>query len=461
MSQNELGDNVNDAVLRIEKALDLRFEADTTLYITKEDTDKIKHCLANNNYQNLSAFTSRLGQNVVAKVVLKNSWLISLDVNKDFNSKKILEKIFSEVSDDFFVEIAGIIVNDKVFTLISFKEFIEKLYYKKIPIEHCEKIFNNSKFKLNSRVICFQRYIGDYAQSNSGAYICREISSVFKNHPDIERNVNYQLLSNLTPQIEDKQDVAKWLIEEQIKKKTHDVWSHALLSLGNVGFEEAIRYLSNKNDSRNETCRYLIEKSCPKFFAKNESIEPLMGAIFDLYKGFRSYHYNLIKMLTPGSFFDKDIANELLNQFESHTEFPKATEKFISEIRSWSKDDQNGYDTIEKMKTELGKPSHDVNNEKTLEYFSRQLKKSDMKIVNAFYEECDQDDLKLTAILSCFFANSFKSNPHHELSKIDFPANYIDKICDFIVIKRIKTKYSKLFLEKHNKIALITTLFER
>ncbi len=461
MIKNELGDSVNDAVSRINKALDLRFEADTTLYITKKDTDKIKHCLANNNYQNLSAFTSRLGQNVVAKVILKNCWLIDFEVEQKFNNKKILEKIFKDLQDIFFVEISEPIINDEVFSSIEFKQFIEKLYYKKTPIKQCERVFNNSQFKINCRGICFERYINKYAENNPGSHLCREISSLFKKFPELDRVVNVQLLSNLTPQIDDKQTVAKWIIEEKINKVTNAIWSQALLSLKNTGFEETIKYLSQNEDHRNETSRYLIEKLYPKFFAKSENVESLVTETFKFYKDFIKYRFNLIKMLTPRTFFDEKIANGLLDQFESLEPLRSNTEKFVTEIRNWSKEDNNGFDSIEKMRMKLESPNQDVTNEGMLTYFSYQLKKSDINIVIDFYEKYGLDNIKIITILSNFFASTFKKNQPKELKKVNFSSEYINKISYFINKNRIKNSYSKSFLEEHRQFEIITTLFER
>jgi len=461
MSTNELDNNVTNAVYRIEKSLNLRFEADTTLYISKEDTDKIKFCLANNNFQNISAIATKLGAKVVAKVMLKNSWLINFSAVKKTGNTKKLENMFSNLTNDFFVAIADDIISDRVYSSIEFKEFIESIYYKKIPIKLCQRHYENSKFKLNCRIICFSRYIQEqYVWNNPGAHTVRKIDQVLEQYPEIASNIDGELLARLTPEMPDQKVIAQWIIDNKIKKKTEQIWSSGLLSLGKTGFGATINFVTDNLDSRNETCKHLIEKICPKFFAKSDDVDYLAQSIVNLYKTNSTYRYNLLKMLTPNNFFDKTIANELLDQFESHIESLPNVLNFVSEIRNWTKDERNGYDSIENMRCEFTK-NHDITNLKTLKYLSRQLQKTDMIKTIGLYDESDKEDTKLRTILSHYFATQCFRNPSTAFNNLIFPVKYVDDIGRFIESERIKTPHSKSFLEKHNKIELITKLFER
>ncbi|PHR55777.1 MAG: hypothetical protein COA47_13610 [Robiginitomaculum sp.] len=461
MSTNELDNNVNNAVYRIEKALDLRFEADTTLYISKEDTDKIKYCLAKNNFQNIAAIATKLGEKVVAKVILKNSWLINFDAVKKSGNKNRLENIFDGLANDFFISIAEDVINDRVYSSIEFKEFIESIYFKKIPIKLCQKHYENSKLKLNCRVICFSRYIQEfYIWNNPGAHTVRKINQVFERYPDIASNIDGELLARLTSEMLDQTVIAQWIIENKINKKTEQIWSSGLLSLGKIGFDASINYVIKKLDSRNETCKHLIEKIWPKFFAKSDDVDYLSQSIVDLYKTNYTYRYNLLKMLTPNTFFDKDIANKLLDQFESHIALQSNTERFVSEIRNWTKDERNGYGCIESMRSEF-KKNHDLTNVKTLRYLSRQLQKTDIEKTIGLYDESDKEDTRLRTILSYYFATCYLRKPPEELNNVHFTVEYANAICSFMETERVNTTHSKLFLEKYNEIELITKLFER
>ena len=48
--------NILNTLKKVEKALDLRFERDSSLYISKEDTESIKEFLYNSKFQNINAF---------------------------------------------------------------------------------------------------------------------------------------------------------------------------------------------------------------------------------------------------------------------------------------------------------------------------------------------------------------------------------------------------------------------
>ena len=156
--------NIQDTLKKVEKALDLRFEKDSTLYISKEETDKIKKALSNSRFQNIQALSKRLGSKVVVTVILKNSWLIS------FNSKshRDLKRIFDDVDKSFLGEAAKDIVKDKIFSTAEFKTFIESYYLQNIQLKKCSKIYKDESIKIENRAICFERYLReDYIRNNS------------------------------------------------------------------------------------------------------------------------------------------------------------------------------------------------------------------------------------------------------------------------------------------------------
>lgn len=461
MSTNKLCENVDNAVRRIEKALDSRFEADTTLYISKEDADKIKYCLANNNYQNISAMAAKLGEKVVAKVILKNGWLINFGAIRKSGNKNTLEKIMNGMEDSYFLTIADDVVRDRVYTSLEFKEFIECIYYKKVPIKDCKKYYENENLKIKCRVICFSRYIEkQYVLEHSGTYTVRQIEQVFERHPDIAHHTDVNLLSRIASKIEDKKDVAKWIVENKIKKKTDQLWSAGLLSLDVIGFDASIAHLIKMQGIRDEATRHLIEKIVPKFFAKSDDIGYLTKKVVDLYNDHNEYRYSLIKMLTPSTFLDKDAANKLLDSFEEKTEPSNSVSKFITEIRSWEKSVHDGYKSVEMIREELS-GNHDLSNHKTLTYFSKQLIKTDMSLILALYDESDKEDAKLRVILSYFFANCHRRKISVVLESKQFTAGYVDCISGFIESDIIKTPASKFYLEKNSKFDIIAKLFER
>ena len=74
--------DISNTLKKVEKALDLRFERDSSLYISKEDTEKIKEALYNSKFQNINAFIKKFGNKIVGKIILNNSWLIDFSRNE-------------------------------------------------------------------------------------------------------------------------------------------------------------------------------------------------------------------------------------------------------------------------------------------------------------------------------------------------------------------------------------------
>ena len=152
-----------ETLKKVEKALDLRFEKDSSLYISKEDTEKIKKALSKSNFQNINAFTKKLGNRVVAKVIINNSWLI------DFNrNRRYLTQIFDNIDKNFLKDISKDIVTDKIFSTIEFKSFIQSYYIQAMSFKHCIKLYRNEDNKIENRVIAFERYLKeDYIKNNT------------------------------------------------------------------------------------------------------------------------------------------------------------------------------------------------------------------------------------------------------------------------------------------------------
>ena len=112
----------NKSLSKIEKSLNLRFEKDNTLYISKKDEEEIKKALFNFRTQPIEALIKKLGNKIVSLIILRNSWLIK---RFDKTTQNFLKKIFSQVDENFLKEISQDIINDRIYSSIEFKEFIE------------------------------------------------------------------------------------------------------------------------------------------------------------------------------------------------------------------------------------------------------------------------------------------------------------------------------------------------
>ena len=68
--------DISESLSKIEKSLNLRFEKDNTLYISKKDEEEIKKALFNFRTQPIEALIKKLGNKIVSLIILRNSWLI-------------------------------------------------------------------------------------------------------------------------------------------------------------------------------------------------------------------------------------------------------------------------------------------------------------------------------------------------------------------------------------------------
>ncbi|OQY39044.1 MAG: hypothetical protein B6226_02630, partial [Candidatus Cloacimonetes bacterium 4572_65] len=181
-----------DTFKKIEQTLDLRFEENSALYISKEDTEKIKESLSKNNYSNIFALAKKHGCEIVSKIILKNSWLINYRVIK---RNKLVSKsfynIFNDVPASFFIQIAKPIIEDTYYSSIEFKSFIEDIYYDKIDKYKCNKIYTEKTNKIENRTYCFVRYLKEvYMLEESTIDLVRFINREFENYPEIHKYLN-------------------------------------------------------------------------------------------------------------------------------------------------------------------------------------------------------------------------------------------------------------------------------
>jgi len=188
--------SISNTLKKVEKALDLRFEQDSSLYISKEDTEKIKEALYKSQFQNINAFIKKFGNKIVGKVILSNSWLISFN-----NNKYELEKIFKNIDKKFLGDISKDIIEDKIFSATEFKLFIKQYYLESIPLKDCARIYKDSNEVIQNRVTSFKRYLKEeYILENSSSNIVRFIDNEFRDYPEIYDHIqikNSNFLSSI------------------------------------------------------------------------------------------------------------------------------------------------------------------------------------------------------------------------------------------------------------------------
>jgi len=448
--------NISNTLKKVEKALDLRFERDSSLYISKEDTESIKQSLYNSKYQNINAFRKKFGNKIVVKIILSNSWLI------DFNKNKYeLKKIFDNINKDFLKEVAKDVIEDNIFSTTEFKLFVKQYYLESTSIKDCSKIYENTQEILQNRVTCFSRYIKEkYILENNSANIVRFIDSEFNRYPEIYnflQSKNSNFLSSIFNNYADINLLLEWIIENKITDRHDKVWNNLFLLNKKIALEQVVEYIANNPSWDNDITKYLIQR----VLVKLSKVDEFKDSIVELYDDHYGIRLLFLHMIEPPRFKDKDLAQSLLEEFED-TGLANKSESSVEKIRNWEEKDSSnsGFDNKDEIIKIISNNTQNFNNLKTLNYYSFKLNKTNKQIIlDTYYNYSFDENLRL--LLSYYLTNF--------LSKRDIPKNfndinnteYINEITNFIEKLNINTKFSKKFLEANNKYDLLLEFNKR
>ena len=438
--------DISNTLKKVEKALDLRFERDSSLYISKEDVESIKVALYNSKFQNINAFVKKFGNKIVGKIILNNSWLIDFSRNENR-----LKKIFDNIDKEFLKDIAKNVIEDKIFSTTEFKLFIKQYYLESIPLKDCPKIYKDNKEIIQSRVTCFKRYLKEeYVLENSTANIVRFIDNEFKSYPDIYSHIqtkDFNFFSSVFNNYNDLEGVVEWIISNKVSDKKDKVWNSFLFSNKDISFKKAVNYISTYPSWNNNTTKFLIQRVLMKF----DRVDEFEDSIVELYDDNRSIRLLFLHMLEPPRFKNKDLAHAILDSFKS-TGLPNKSESSVEKIKTWqgSTGSKLGFENRYEMINAISKNGQDFSNLKTLDYYSSKLKKTDEKIILDSYYHCSFDDnlkLLLCYYLARILSTKSISTYFHQINS----SEYIDEITNFIVKLDINTEFSKTFLEENKK----------
>ena len=434
--------DISNTLKKVEKALDLRFERDSSLYISKEDTESIKKALYNSKFQNINAFIKKFGNKIVGKVILNNSWLIDFHKNE-----RELKKIFDSIDKEFLRDISKDIIEDKIFSTTEFKLFIKQYYLKSIPLKECPKIYKDTKELIQNRATCLKRYLKEeYILENSASNIVRFIDSEFNDYPKIYNHIqtkDNKFLTSVFSDYDDISDIIEWIISNKITDRKDKIWNSLFLLDKEIALKKSSKYISGNPSLDNSITKHLI-----KVLAKFYKIDGFKDGIIELYDDNRNIRRLFIRMIEPPRFKDKLLAHDILDRFED-IGLPNKSDGSVEKIKNWQEAGgfKNRYEIIES----ISRTNQDLSNFKTLDYYLFRLNKSDKDVILYSYDSTCYFDDKLKIILSYYLANFLKNRtiPKY-LDKIN-DTEYINEITNFIVKLNINTIYSKRFLEKNGK----------
>ncbi|MDM8535979.1 hypothetical protein QUF70_04425 [Desulfobacterales bacterium HSG17] len=186
---------VYQTVERIRESINRRFEKDANLYISNQDSQKIKNALRNSNLNIIYLWfkNRKHSAEILTKVILKNAWLmkpISYEKMKEF-----FKPIFDTCEQKFFLEVAKESIENKTETSFDLKRLLNDIYYDKADIQLCEHILENGHNDLEVLKTCFQKTIKN---NLSGNLIYKKVKKYLKNYPNLNQSIRALNITHLT-----------------------------------------------------------------------------------------------------------------------------------------------------------------------------------------------------------------------------------------------------------------------
>jgi hypothetical protein len=281
---------------RVEESLNLRFEKKGSLFIAKEDLEDLKKSISSGQFQNILALETKINPVIITQILLKNPWLINDKLLKNREFANYLKK---KLKINNYIYLLKDIIEDNIYSTNTFKKFIEKIYYSLIELVECKKIVKDATLNDNIILICFERIMID--SKESGSLKIREIDEFFGNNLEIYEIVkNSPYLNNIMSTIDDKEDVARWILDNKSKGKMDQIWAIAFASLKKDAFNVSVNYIKNHMDFENDTTKWLIRNVFPKLFISafkeqdTDSLSRYSENIINLYKSRDSYRIKIL-----------------------------------------------------------------------------------------------------------------------------------------------------------------------
>ncbi len=407
---------MSESLKMMEKAIDKRFQKNQSFYISKEDIEKVKQAIENNETQNLNIYRSKLGTITLVHTIIKNNWLINLQKSKSKRNDIIdlTKSLLNSLDNEQILEITKDVSEDKIFSSILFKETIEKIRLPKLPVAECSKMALNNDQKLFRRSICLQRYLLDLISKENFLKITNEISQYLFNDENLLnyiKNHNTDFLKPVVAQMIVKygeNEVAKWFLANiQVDNNSNRLLEFALIDLGQTGFNHLVNYINNNPRYTDEKTKYLIKRVLSRFYKLPNFEQEMVNLFRQVYKQHNSASIFILHMFEPPTFKNKEIAQRFVAQIKQfHLRLNAGMEKVFDKIEHWTSE-SNGFDSIDEFLDEVKNSNNALNNNGLLAYVDSQLSKTSNKLVNEIIKNVcfNEDYYKQAETMSLFLAN--------------------------------------------------------
>lgn len=254
MNKTEMESVVN-ALDRINRSLDERFEKNADLYIAPEQVEKLKRLIYLGNYKQIvkECTLKKYSAEVLANVLVKNAWLMRV------NNFALLQPIFEECNYDYLKSIMydGVFDN-KIDMPPQFRLQLIFTFLKKGDSAMCQKMLKQKLLFLNHpklKAICLRQALKDEPIA--------ERYSRFNDYVKKNRNILTQesILAPLFPSEEFTDELRLKILMENIINQASGSWHFWIMRFGKEDIPFIMRVFKRfclKNSSNLSTCKNLI-----------------------------------------------------------------------------------------------------------------------------------------------------------------------------------------------------------
>lgn len=253
---------IYEAEERMDQSINKRFEKDADLYISKQETDEIKACLAGNSFQALYGMykSGKHSADILARTMLKNAWLIGNIEWREFES--YILPILDEGRPNVVCDMLKEVVHNRIDTPYKLKGYLDAFYYNKfLPVDECRNILEYSQvhIKADLLAIFFKKVLLDTQRAD---VFFRTAEQFFEKYGN-ERDVKF--LAKLLPEMVKYDDMFMQELSELvftrkiIGGKGELVWENFFKRLGRRAFNQC---LDNLLPSQPRTEKKKVSEIC-------------------------------------------------------------------------------------------------------------------------------------------------------------------------------------------------------
>ena len=241
---------VLDALKRIEKSLDCRFEKNDKLYIDRQTKylirNKVRYSQWQFIYEDLYV-KENISADILVSEIIKDSWLIHGKLN-EVDYKAYIKPIIDCVNNNVFYEIIEDVLSEKIDSNKEFKYKLIEIYYDKVGMEKLkDNIDKANKYIFDERIanICIDRIFGSNKKLDfkleyfSKVY---EICSFFK-EGSREKQVTGKFKRLFDIDKKQSSEIVEFIFENYVAKNMDN--ERFWLSVMNLKPKESLKFIEN------------------------------------------------------------------------------------------------------------------------------------------------------------------------------------------------------------------------